>query len=98
MKSKRLMKVVTDTVRAVGAEKGVNPAAIYGHSRIRAVVACRDEAIRKLAYVHGLSNGEIARQLGMDPSSIWAALNRDQKRARNTAWTRKAQAEAVRGE
>jgi lambda repressor-like predicted transcriptional regulator len=79
-------------VHRIADAHGVNPAAIYGWSKFQEVVRARDAAIRALAAECGMGQSEIARFLGLVPSSVWAAFNRDKKRRRNTEWSRQARA------
>ena len=73
-------------VARVAHERGINPAAIYGWSKQRDVVRARDAVIAELSSGFALCQSEIARFLGLNPSSVWAAMNRETKRARNLAW------------
>jgi len=80
-------------VHRIADAHGVNPAAIYGWSKLQEVVRARDEAIARLRAETGDSLLQIAAFLGRpDHTSIWAALNRQTKRAKNAAWARKTHA------
>lgn len=82
-------------VHRIADAHGVNPAAIYGWSKLQEVVRARDAAIRALAAECGMGQSEIGRFLGLVPSSVWAAFNREKKRLRNTEWTRKTRARSI---
>ena len=66
---------------------------LLSNIKVRPIVRARDEAIARIRAETRDSLPQIAAFLGRpDHSAIWAALNRQTKRARNAAWLRKTRA------
>lgn len=82
-------------VAEVAALHNVSVYAVLGWTKRREVVRARDDVIWRLSNGCGWGQSEIARLFDMNPSSVWAALNRETKRTRSVAWSRKTRAAAV---
>jgi|LauGreStaDraftv2_3_1035109.scaffolds.fasta_scaffold396129_2 chromosomal replication initiation ATPase DnaA len=77
----------------VAAAHDLTRADLLSNIKVRLIVRARDEAIARLRAETGDSLLQIAAFLGRpDHTSIWAALNRQTKRAKNAAWARKTHA------
>lgn len=76
-------EIVSGIVRRIAIEHGVPSSDVFGWSRRPKVVRARDAVILAMAREHNMTDAEIARQLGMNATSVWAALNRNTKRQRS---------------
>ena len=77
----------------VAAAHYLTRADLLSNVKVRTIVRARDEAIARIRAETGDSLPQIAAFLGRpDHTTIWAALNRQAKRAKNAAWVRKTRA------
>jgi chromosomal replication initiation ATPase DnaA len=77
----------------VAAAHGLTRDDLLSNVKVRPIVRARDEAIARIRAETRDSLPQIAAFLGRpDHTTIWAALNRQAKRAKNADWVRKTRA------
>ena len=82
-------------IDAVAAAHGVTRDDILGKCRVPKIVRARDEVIYRLRTERRYSLQRIAELMGRDDhTTVWAALNRERKRAINNDSRRRRNAEA----
>jgi len=78
-------EVIIAIIDAVADKHGISRRDLLEYSKFAHVCTARDEAIRRVKEEFNYSNIKLADIFDRDPSSIWASLNREKKRAKSRA-------------